>query len=163
MPSPARVPSKFRTYQNPALDHRRGRATRRWLFWLVVLALALGAWYAAPLITRRQPRDNAVSPAAAVHPARVPVVAVAAWSGDIPVSLNGLGAVTALQTVNVKSRVDGQLVNVAFREGQFVVGVTGSEIMSNTDLTTKLQQRGIISPSETIMSTLPGRIFVAQP
>jgi hypothetical protein len=44
---------------------------------------------------------------------------------------------------------------------QFVVGVTGSEIYSNTDLTTKLQQRGIISPSETIMSMLPGRIYVA--
>ena len=46
---------------------------------------------------------------------------------------------------------------------EFVVGVTGSEIYSNTDLTTKLQQRGIISPSETVMSTLPGRIYVARP
>jgi hypothetical protein len=46
---------------------------------------------------------------------------------------------------------------------QFVVGVTGSEIYSNTDLTTKLQQRGIISPGETIMSMLPGRIYVAEP
>jgi hypothetical protein len=46
---------------------------------------------------------------------------------------------------------------------QFVVGVTGSEIYTNTDLTTKLQQRGIISPSETIMSMLPARIYVAQP
>jgi hypothetical protein len=46
---------------------------------------------------------------------------------------------------------------------QFVVGVTGSEIFSNTDLTTKLQQRGIISPSETIMSMLPGRVYVAEP
>jgi hypothetical protein len=45
---------------------------------------------------------------------------------------------------------------------QFVVGVTGSEIYSNTDLTTKLQQSGIISPSETIMSMLPGRIYVAE-
>jgi hypothetical protein len=41
--------------------------------------------------------------------------------------------------------------------------VTGSEIYNNTDLTTKLQQRGIISPSETIMSVLPARIYVAQP
>ena len=119
MPSPARVPTKFRTYQNPALDHRRGRATRRWLFWLVLLALALGAWYGAALITRRHSRDN-VSQAAAVHAAPVPVDAAAASTGDVPVSLNGLGTVTALQTVNVKSRVDGQLVNVAFREGQFV-------------------------------------------
>jgi multidrug efflux system membrane fusion protein len=50
----------------------------------------------------------------------VPVVVAAAQHGDLPVYFNGLGTVTAFNTVTVRSRVDGQLVSVAFKEGQFV-------------------------------------------
>jgi len=39
---------------------------------------------------------------------------------DFPVYLKGLGTVTALRTVTVKPRVDGELVRVAFTEGQMV-------------------------------------------
>ena len=41
-------------------------------------------------------------------------------SRDLPVYLSGLGSVTAFNTVSLKSRVDGQLITVAFREGQQV-------------------------------------------
>jgi multidrug efflux system membrane fusion protein len=53
-------------------------------------------------------------------PPPVPVVAVAARTADMGVYLSALGSVSALQTVTVRSRVDGQLVDVRFREGQFV-------------------------------------------
>jgi multidrug efflux system membrane fusion protein len=50
----------------------------------------------------------------------VSVVAFKAVTRDIPLTLDGLGTVTAFQTVTVRSQVDGRLDSVAFREGQFV-------------------------------------------
>lgn len=49
-----------------------------------------------------------------------PVVVTKAARSSIPVYLNGLGNVTAYYTVTIKSRVDGQLMNVDFNEGDFV-------------------------------------------
>jgi len=48
------------------------------------------------------------------------VVAVAAKKADMPVYLRGLGSVTPYALVTVHLRVDGQLMNVAFKEGQVV-------------------------------------------
>jgi membrane fusion protein, multidrug efflux system len=50
----------------------------------------------------------------------VPVVVATATKGDLPVFYNGLGSVTAYNTVTVRSRIDGQLQKVAFTEGQLV-------------------------------------------
>ena len=50
----------------------------------------------------------------------VPVVAALSRQGDMPVYLNGLGNVTAFNTVTVRSRVDGQIMKIAFTEGQLV-------------------------------------------
>jgi multidrug efflux system membrane fusion protein len=52
--------------------------------------------------------------------ARVPVAVTAAQQRDLPVYLNGLGSVEAFNTVTVKSRVDGQMMEVRFKEGQEV-------------------------------------------
>jgi multidrug efflux system membrane fusion protein len=50
----------------------------------------------------------------------VPVLLARAVTRDVPVTLEGLGTVTAYKTVNVRSQVDGRLDRVVFREGQFV-------------------------------------------
>jgi multidrug efflux system membrane fusion protein len=50
----------------------------------------------------------------------VPVTTAAVVQKDLPIFLEGLGTVVAFNTVTVKSRVDGQLISVAFREGQEV-------------------------------------------
>src|SRR2546428_258849 len=52
--------------------------------------------------------------------ARVPVSVTAAQRRDLPVYLDGLGSVQAFNTVTVKSRVDGQMMQVLFKEGQEV-------------------------------------------
>ncbi len=50
----------------------------------------------------------------------VPVAVATAEQRDVPVYLKGLGSVTASNTVSVKSRVDGQLAQINFKEGQHV-------------------------------------------
>ena len=50
----------------------------------------------------------------------IPVGVATAEQRDMPVYLTGLGSVTAYNTVSLKSRVDGALVQVNFKEGQFV-------------------------------------------
>lgn len=52
--------------------------------------------------------------------APISVSVATSHQGDMPVYLNGLGTVTALRTVTVHSRVDGELIKVAFTEGQSV-------------------------------------------
>jgi membrane fusion protein, multidrug efflux system len=53
-------------------------------------------------------------------PQTIPVTVAPAQSQDLPIYLTGLGSVAAYYTVSVKSRVDGQLVDVKFKEGETV-------------------------------------------
>jgi len=67
--------------------------------------------------------SNTDSKAAAARPSTpppVPVAVSAAQRMDLPVFLTGLGSVTPSNSVSIKSRVDGQLQSVNFKEGQQV-------------------------------------------
>ena len=50
----------------------------------------------------------------------VPVLTASATTADVPVTLDGIGTVQALNTVNIRPMVDGPIVEIRFREGQDV-------------------------------------------
>ena len=98
---------------------RRGRSAwrRSWL-WLIVIVLVAGIAYVV-----FKPAGDAQRAAGrrGVDPNRpTSVVAAPASVGDVNVYLSGLGTVTPLKTVTVRSRVDGELIRVLFNEGQVV-------------------------------------------
>src|ERR1700719_1514539 len=64
--------------------------------------------------------DGKQQKAQAAGPRSVSVAIAQVQRQDVPVYLTGLGAVTAFNTANIKSRVDGQIMKVNFREGQNV-------------------------------------------
>lgn len=90
-----------------------------WWFWLALASLAaLGAY--AQLTKGDKNSSSSNNQVTPLPPQSIPVVAVAAQQGDIRIYLNGLGSVTPLHTVTVKSRVDGLLMKVLFQEGQTI-------------------------------------------
>jgi multidrug efflux system membrane fusion protein len=105
--------------------------SRLWL-WVVVLAIlvALGIWYfrGTKASTEAQSPNMAGASGGAgkggrqgqAGPGQIPVVVATAQKGDLPLYFNGLGTVTAFNTVTVRSRVDGQIVKINFTEGQTV-------------------------------------------
>ena len=106
-------------------------AKSRWWIWLLVLGIvAVGAWYYYAGRSKAQAENSRANApggaggygqngAPSFNPI-VPVVVATAQHGDVPIYFTGLGTVTAFNTVTVHSRVDGQLVSVAFKEGQFI-------------------------------------------
>jgi multidrug efflux system membrane fusion protein len=117
--------------ETAATGERPARASRRGWIWLIVFGLiaacAAGYWYflmpnAAPAEgaqrTGGRPGGPGGGPGASGR--STPVVVAPAKKGDVGVYLSGLGSVVPIATVTVKSRIDGQLMKVLFREGQVV-------------------------------------------
>jgi multidrug efflux system membrane fusion protein len=92
---------------------------RLWVWLCVLLALGLGTYIVWSRIAAAK-AASAAKAAAAKGPPPIPVVVATARKGDIGVYYSGLGAVTPLATVTVRSRVDGQLMSVRYREGDTV-------------------------------------------
>lgn len=63
---------------------------------------------------------QAAAPTPNKLPPPVPVIVAQAQSGEMPVFLNVVGRAEAYEGVTVKSRVDGQVLSVAYTEGQAV-------------------------------------------
>ena len=93
-----------------------GRPKRHWVLVGVAILLILLVWVGVRAV--RKPAAPAAKAQRGGQP--TPVLASAARKGDVDVFVTALGTVTPLSTVTVRSRVDGQLMRVDFREGQLV-------------------------------------------
>src|SRR5262245_24835133 len=98
--------------QQPAEVHK---SRKRW-WWLVLLLILFSAAY----LYKESHKSNAYDLSKGTNSQEIPVTTAIAKKGNIPVVYNGLGTVTPYNTVTVKTRVDGQLVKIAFQEGQLV-------------------------------------------
>lgn len=109
------------------------RNPRRWLLGLLVLLVIAGlCWKFWPAGTAN--KDGAAPKAVAGHTGKsggmrpgfggatgpIPVRVAPAVKGDFPLYYKALGTVTALNTINVRSRVGGELIKISFEEGQMV-------------------------------------------
>ncbi|HEY0329787.1 MAG TPA: efflux RND transporter periplasmic adaptor subunit [Rhodopseudomonas sp.] len=89
---------------------------RRRLLSLIITALILcGLGYVAWYSFQQKQAANRVRPDLAV-----PVLAATPRVQDVPVYLDGVGSVRALNNVTVRAQVDGKLVSINFKEGQDV-------------------------------------------
>lgn len=95
-----------------------GRFLRHRGFLILVLCLIGVAAYA--LIKTEESRHRKAAQQRKAAPPAIPVVAVPAQKTDFNIYITGLGSVTPIKTVAVHTRVDGQLMEVLFREGQIV-------------------------------------------
>jgi len=137
-PSTTQERKRFRLFQN-----------RWWIGAIIVCLLVLGAvmFFAkgGQNVPRVAPQGHMTAPA-------IPIVAVAVKKGDFSVYLSGLGAVTALATVTVNSRVDGELINVLFREGQIVSkGELLAEIDTRPFEVQLLQAQGALARDQALL------------
>lgn len=113
-----------------SIQDSRPRPSRNWLIiTLCLAALVALVWWFWPA-SSKHPEGEATrtrpGPAGMARPGfgafggPVPVRVAAASEGDFPVFYKALGTVTSLNTVNVRSRVNGEVMKLAFEEGQQV-------------------------------------------
>ena len=107
------------TVTEPSPAIQKPMRAARW----ILLAIALGLIVGVVLWMRRAKQVSSAQSAAASASAEarpVPVVVTRVLQADVPIYLEGLGTVTPLNTVSVRSQIDGRLDSVAFKEGQTV-------------------------------------------
>jgi multidrug efflux system membrane fusion protein len=100
----------------------------RWWVWLLLFCLVAAGAYGL-LVKSGDAQQQAAKLAANPQARAVPIMAEPAKTSNLDVYLKGLGSVTPV-TVTVKTRVDGQLMKVFFREGQVV---KAGEVLAEID------------------------------
>jgi len=91
--------------------------TSRWV--LLIAALAAVGYFGWQQFDHRGRTTAANDAQKSARPA-VPVTIAPVEKADFPVYLTGLGTVQGFNTVQVRTRVDGQIDKIAFKEGQIV-------------------------------------------
>lgn len=89
---------------------------RRWPVGLAILMVGLGSYAAWRHLAQAAPAPQAQAAPAA----KVPVTFTQAVKADYPVEFDGLGTVSPFKTVTVRSRVDGEITRMFFKQGQMV-------------------------------------------
>jgi len=117
-PEPRRTDDRLEEYPRLDLDETKASPNRWWIWLLVFAAIGYGCYRLYEFETAK--KQAGIAQRIAPDAMTIPVTAAAARREDMPVYLQGLGTVTPFNTVTVKTRIDGQLTNVAFQEGQFV-------------------------------------------
>jgi membrane fusion protein, multidrug efflux system len=97
---------------------------RRWPIFVALAAVLVGSYIGWHYFIATKPADAAVDLKTTAgrggDSARIPVTVARVQKADFPVYLNGLGTVQPYRTVTVRSRVDGQIIKVAFKQGRMV-------------------------------------------
>jgi multidrug efflux system membrane fusion protein len=106
------------------------RKRRVFIIGLIVIALVAALVYYFTGSTEQQQRTRGRFGG---DSGPVPVLVAAAVKADVPVYLDGVGTTKALNTVTVRSQVDGKLIEVDFKEGQ---DVKRGDILARIDPTT---------------------------
>src|SRR5579859_56651 len=89
-----------------------GRLKSSAIVGVLVIAVGIGGYFLIDALSPTKTR-------AATVPV-IPVSAELVTQQDMPVYVHGIGTVQAFKTVTIKTRVDGQIMKVAFEEGQEV-------------------------------------------
>jgi multidrug efflux system membrane fusion protein len=92
----------------------------RTIGWVLVLIALGGAGYLGWDRYQTSEAAKKAQQTAAARPHAIPVTIAPVEKVDFPVYLTGLGTVQGFNTVQVRSRVDGQIDKIAFQEGQLV-------------------------------------------
>ena len=106
------------TNESPVVSVDQPRRRRRAP--LLMLAVFLLAGLIGFLILERRQNATAAGANQRSEPPAIAISTAIAEQGSIGVYINALGSVTPVSTVTVKSRVDGQLMSINYREGQMV-------------------------------------------